>query len=44
MVDRMAAMARRGLSPEFLADLQGGLLAPLRERVVRDQSLCLELR
>ena len=40
----MAAMARRGLSPDFLADLQGGLLAPLRERVARDQSLCLELR
>ncbi|WP_223643784.1 hypothetical protein [Corallococcus sp. EGB] len=40
----MAAIARRGLSPEFLADLQGGLLAPIRERVVRDQSLCLELR
>lgn len=40
----MSAIARRGLSPEFLADLQTGLLAPLRERVVRDRSLCLELR
>jgi len=40
----MTGIARRGLSPEFLADLQGGLLAPLRERVVRDRSLCLELR
>jgi hypothetical protein len=44
MVVRMTIIARRGLSPEFLADLQGGLLAPLRERVVRDQSLCLSLR
>jgi hypothetical protein len=44
MVVRMTDIARRGLSPEFLADLQGGLLAPLRERVVRDRSLCLELR
>lgn len=44
MVVRMVAIARRGLSPEFLADLQGGLLAPIRERVARDQSLCLELR
>lgn len=40
----MTAAPRRGLSPEFLSDLQGGLLAPLRERVVRDRSLCLELR
>jgi hypothetical protein len=40
----MSAIARRGLSPEFLADLQTGLLAPLRQRVVRDRSLCLELR
>jgi hypothetical protein len=44
MVVRMIAIERRGLSPEFLADLQGGMLAPLRERVVRDRSLCLELR
>lgn len=43
-VVRMAAVARRGLSSEFLADLEGGLLAPLRERVTRDQSLCLEVR
>lgn len=40
----MTAVARRGLSPEFFEDLKGGLLAPLRERVVQDQSLCLELR
>jgi hypothetical protein len=40
----MTAIARRGLSPEFLADLQTGLLAPLRERVIRDLTLCLELR
>jgi len=38
-----ASCARRGLSAEFLADLHGGLLAPLRERVVRHRSLCLEL-
>jgi len=44
MVMRMIAIERRGLSPEFLADLQGGMLAPLRERVVRDRSLSLELR
>ncbi len=37
----MSRTANRGLDPAFLADLQGGWLAPLRERVVRDQSLCL---
>ncbi|AKV04398.1 hypothetical protein AKJ09_11061 [Labilithrix luteola] len=40
----MTVIARRGLSPDFFADLEGGLLAPLRERVERDRTLCLELR
>lgn len=45
LVIEMTVVARRGLRPEFLADLQGErLLAPIRERVVRDQTLCLELR
>lgn len=34
----------RGLSDEFMHDLQQGLLAPLRKRVIADQSLCLEIR
>ena len=34
----------RGLSGEFFEELKGGFLAPLRERVVADKSLCLELR
>ncbi|CAN5547931.1 hypothetical protein BH09GEM1_BH09GEM1_09500 [soil metagenome] len=39
-------MARgpRGLSDAFLLELKTGLLAPIRERVKSDQSLCLELR
>jgi hypothetical protein len=40
----MVAVARRGLSPEFIEDLQHGLLAPIRERVRNDRTLCLELR
>jgi hypothetical protein len=40
----MTIIARRGLSPEFMDSLQSGLLAPLRERVKADSSLCLELR
>jgi hypothetical protein len=40
----MSKTAQRGLSPGFLADLQAGLLAPVRERVERDKSLCLEIR
>ncbi len=44
MLTGMIAAARRGLSPELLADLQRGVLAPLREWVAQDQSLCLELR
>lgn len=40
----MMAVARRGLSPKFLEDLQRGLLAPIRERVLKDQTLCIELR
>lgn len=40
----MPTSARRGLSNDFLTDLKKGLLAPLRERVVRDRSLCLGLR
>jgi hypothetical protein len=34
----------RGLSPEFLKELQSGFLGPLVERVRKDRSLCLELR
>lgn len=34
----------RALDAQLLDALQSGLLAPLRLRVVRDQSLCLELR
>lgn len=41
---RMTMSARRGLSPQFLNDLQTGLLSPLRIRVRADRSLCLELR
>ena len=37
-------VARRGLSPKFLDDLQSGLLSPLRRRVRADRSLCIELR
>jgi hypothetical protein len=40
----MVAVARRGLRPEFLEALQRGVLAPIRERVVKDQTLCIELR
>ncbi len=34
----------RGLSEEFFSDLHAGFLAPLRQRVIADKSLCLELR
>jgi len=34
----------RNLNETFFKDLQGGLLAPLRERIIADKSLCLELR
>lgn len=34
----------RGLSDQFFGDLQTGLLSPLRERVLADHSLCLEIR
>jgi hypothetical protein len=34
----------RGLCDRFFTDLQDGLLAPLRDRVLRDRTLCLELR
>ena len=34
----------RGLNSTFLRDLQGGLLVPLRRRVLADLSLCMELR
>jgi hypothetical protein len=34
----------RGLSTQFLDDLQQGVLAPLRNRVAADRSLCLEIR
>lgn len=44
MVGSMVTVARRGLSPKFLTDLQHGVLAPIRDRVAQDQSLCLELR
>ncbi|MBL8684854.1 MAG: hypothetical protein JNK05_37100 [Myxococcales bacterium] len=40
----MVAIAGRGLSPAFIDDLRRGLLAPIRERVVRDQTLCIALR
>jgi len=35
---------RRGLSQPFLDDLKTGTLAPLRDRVLDDRSLCLEIR
>ena len=34
----------RGLSQRFLDDLGGGILGPIRNRVVADGSLCLEIR
>lgn len=34
----------RGLSERFMVALGDGLLAPLRERVIADRSLCLEIR
>lgn len=34
----------RGLSQQFMDDLGHGFLAPLRQRVRRDGSLCMELR
>ena len=40
----MSKTTQRGLSPEFIADLQQGRLAPIRERVKCDKSLCLEIR
>ena len=40
----MSKTTGRGLSPQFLTALQSGWLAPLCERVQRDQSLCLEIR
>ncbi len=40
----MASTPTRGLGPEFLTSLQGGLLSAVAERVRSDQSLCLEIR
>lgn len=40
----MAPRAPRGLAPAFLDNLATGLLAPVRDRVLADRSLCLELR
>ena len=37
-------MADRGLSPMFLNDLRAGCLAPLLERVKRDDTLHLAIR
>jgi hypothetical protein len=34
----------RGLSQRFMNDLREGVLAPLRNRVLADRSLCLEIR
>lgn len=34
----------RGISPAFIDQLNGGLLAPLLERVQGDDTLCLEIR
>ena len=34
----------RGLSQQFMDDLNTGVLAALRERVLADRSLCLEIR
>ena len=34
----------RGLSQRFIDDLSTGVLAPLRDRVLADRSLCLEIR
>lgn len=34
----------RGLSPQFLADLKTGFLAPLLNRVKQDKTICLEIR
>ena len=34
----------RGLSQKFIDDLSAGILAPLRDRVLVDRSVCLEIR
>lgn len=34
----------RGLRQKFMNDLSEGVLAPLRDRVLADRSLCLEIR
>lgn len=34
----------RRLSPQFMDDLDTGFLAPFRDRVIADRSLCLEIR
>lgn len=42
----MSPVAKRGLSPEFLAALQSqtGMLSPLLRRIRADRTLCLEIR
>lgn len=40
----MAPKAPRGLAPTFLDDLATGVLAPVRDRILADRTLCLELR
>ena len=40
----MSSVAKRGLSPDFLAALQTGVLSPFLHRVHADRSLCLEIR
>ncbi len=40
----MPPRSPRGLAPTFLDDLSTGLLAPVRDRVLADRSLCLALR
>lgn len=40
----MTLIARRGLSDEFMAALQGGVLSALLARVRADGTLCLEIR
>jgi hypothetical protein len=37
-------MGHRGLSIPFFEDLRSGILTPLIERVLKDHSLCLEIR
>lgn len=40
----MTTTFSRGLSAEFMADQLTRFLSPIRERVERDRSLCLEIR